>query len=114
MCLLSGSVPSAMTMEHAASVTPAVVSAQQGDGHEHVAQSSAAAAPSPQSVGREFVRQYYTLLNQAPLHLHRFYSNNSSFVHGGCGQDNSSEPVSRFTTVPCLLCSFTPLLEANR
>lgn len=28
-------------------------------------------APSPQSVGREFVRQYYTLLNQAPLHLHR-------------------------------------------
>ena len=27
--------------------------------------------PSPQSVGREFVRQYYTLLNQAPLHLPR-------------------------------------------
>jgi hypothetical protein len=23
------------------------------------------------SSGREFVRQYYTLLNQAPLHLHR-------------------------------------------
>jgi len=39
--------------------------------------------PSPQCVGREFVRQYYTLLNQAPLHLHRFYSHNSSFVHGG-------------------------------
>ena len=33
--------------------------------------------PTPQCVGREFVRQYYTLLNQAPLHLHRlesFYS----------------------------------------
>lgn len=27
--------------------------------------------PSPQSVGREFVRQYYTLLNKAPDHLHR-------------------------------------------
>lgn len=27
--------------------------------------------PTPQCVGREFVRQYYTL-NQAPLHLHRF------------------------------------------
>ncbi|XP_012283370.1 ras GTPase-activating protein-binding protein 2 isoform X2 [Orussus abietinus] len=40
-------------------------------------------APSPQSVGREFVRQYYTLLNQAPLHLHRFYNQQSSFVHGG-------------------------------
>ena len=38
--------------------------------------------PSPQSVGREFVRQYYTLLNKAPNHLHRFYNNNSSFIHG--------------------------------
>lgn len=38
--------------------------------------------PSPQSVGREFVRQYYTLLNRAPSHLHRFYNNNSSFIHG--------------------------------
>ncbi|XP_036345163.1 ras GTPase-activating protein-binding protein 2-like [Rhagoletis pomonella] len=38
--------------------------------------------PSPQSVGREFVRQYYTLLNRAPNHLHRFYNNNSSFIHG--------------------------------
>ena len=28
--------------------------------------------PTPQCVGREFVRQYYTLLNQAPLHLHRY------------------------------------------
>uniref|UniRef100_A0A1B6C1L1 NTF2 domain-containing protein n=1 Tax=Clastoptera arizonana TaxID=38151 RepID=A0A1B6C1L1_9HEMI len=40
-------------------------------------------APSPQCVGREFVRQYYTLLNRAPTHVHRFYNNNSSFVHGG-------------------------------
>lgn len=30
------------------------------------------AVPSPQCVGREFVRQYYTLLNKAPLHLHRY------------------------------------------
>ncbi|XP_018902584.1 ras GTPase-activating protein-binding protein 2 isoform X2 [Bemisia tabaci] len=41
------------------------------------------AQPSPQCVGREFVRQYYTLLNEAPTHLHRFYNNQSSFVHGG-------------------------------
>ncbi|XP_046443711.1 ras GTPase-activating protein-binding protein 1-like isoform X2 [Daphnia pulex] len=41
------------------------------------------AVPSPQCVGREFVRQYYTLLNKAPLHLHRFYNHDSSFVHGG-------------------------------
>lgn len=44
--------------------------------------------PSPQSVGREFVRQYYTLLNKAPDHLHRFYNNNSSFVHGGLDPHN--------------------------
>ncbi|RZF43001.1 hypothetical protein LSTR_LSTR014558 [Laodelphax striatellus] len=41
------------------------------------------AQPSPRSVGCEFVRQYYTLLNQSPEHLHRFYSNNSFYVHGG-------------------------------
>lgn len=46
------------------------------------------AVPSPQSVGREFVRQYYTLLNKAPDHLHRFYNNNSSFVHGGLDPHN--------------------------
>lgn len=44
--------------------------------------------PSPQCVGREFVRQYYTLLNQAPAHLHRFYSENSMFIHGGLDVPN--------------------------
>ncbi|GFY48148.1 ras GTPase-activating protein-binding protein 2 [Trichonephila inaurata madagascariensis] len=39
--------------------------------------------PSAQCVGREFVRQYYTLLNKAPLHLHRFYNHDSTFLHGG-------------------------------
>ena len=50
------------------------------------------AQPSPQSVGREFVRQYYTLLNKAPDHLHRFYNNSSSFVHGGF-DSNNREPL---------------------
>lgn len=49
--------------------------------------------PSPLSVGREFVRQYYTLLNEAPLHLHRFYSQESSFVHGGLDNDKDCQPV---------------------
>ncbi|XP_063969213.1 ras GTPase-activating protein-binding protein 2-like [Lytechinus pictus] len=49
---------------------------------------------TPQSVGREFVRQYYTLLNKAPKHLHRFYTNASSFVHGGVDPDgNPEDPV---------------------
>ncbi|XP_061102291.1 ras GTPase-activating protein-binding protein 2-like [Conger conger] len=39
--------------------------------------------PSPLLVGREFVRQYYTLLNKAPDYLHRFYGKNSSYVHSG-------------------------------
>ncbi|XP_077430134.1 ras GTPase-activating protein-binding protein 1 isoform X2 [Vanacampus margaritifer] len=46
--------------------------------------------PSAQLVGREFVRQYYTLLNQAPDYLHRFYGKNSSYVHGGL--DASGKP----------------------
>uniref|UniRef100_A0A8C5CJP5 GTPase activating protein (SH3 domain) binding protein 1 n=1 Tax=Gadus morhua TaxID=8049 RepID=A0A8C5CJP5_GADMO len=47
--------------------------------------------PSAQLVGREFVRQYYTLLNQAPDYLHRFYGKNSSYVHGGL--DGNGKPV---------------------
>ncbi|MBN3307921.1 ras GTPase-activating protein-binding protein 1 isoform X2 [Amia ocellicauda] len=47
--------------------------------------------PSALLVGREFVRQYYTLLNQAPDYLHRFYGKNSSYVHGGL--DSSGKPV---------------------
>lgn len=46
--------------------------------------------PSPLLVGREFVRQYYTLLNKAPEYLHRFYGRNSSYVHGGV--DASGKP----------------------
>lgn len=51
------------------------------------------ATPSPQSVGREFVRQYYTLLNKAPDHLHRFYNNQSSFIHGGLDPHNREPPM---------------------
>ncbi|XP_066304230.1 ras GTPase-activating protein-binding protein 1-like [Branchiostoma lanceolatum] len=49
---------------------------------------------SSQCVGREFVRQYYTLLNQAPEHLHRFYSHNSSFLHASCDSgEHVEDPV---------------------
>ncbi|XP_013391571.1 ras GTPase-activating protein-binding protein 2-like isoform X1 [Lingula anatina] len=48
--------------------------------------------PSPQCVGREFVRQYYTLLHEAPSYLHRFYSHNSSFVHGGVEKPGEEQP----------------------
>uniref|UniRef100_T1IUM5 Ras GTPase-activating protein-binding protein 2 n=1 Tax=Strigamia maritima TaxID=126957 RepID=T1IUM5_STRMM len=48
----------------------------------------------PQHVGHEFVRQYYTMLNEEPQQLHRFYNSNSSFVHGGIDQPGKEvEPV---------------------
>lgn len=49
------------------------------------------AKPSPHIVGREFVRQYYTLLHDAPDHLHRFYNQHSSFIHGGIDVDANTE-----------------------
>lgn len=53
------------------------------------------ASPSPQQVGREFVRQYYTVLHEAPDVLHRFYSSGSTFVHGGVDKPDRpcEEPV---------------------
>ncbi|KAG5671450.1 hypothetical protein PVAND_001646 [Polypedilum vanderplanki] len=50
-----------------------------------------AAIPSPLVVGREFVRQYYTLLHNSPDHLHRFYNQHSSFTHSGLDIDPSKE-----------------------
>jgi hypothetical protein len=52
--------------------------------------------PSAQIVGQEFVKQYYTMLNAAPGHLHRFYSNNSSFLHGST--DGRSEEQQQTVT----------------
>ncbi|TKC49752.1 hypothetical protein EI555_012057 [Monodon monoceros] len=47
--------------------------------------------PSPLLVRWEFVRQYYTLLNQAADMLHKFYGKNSSYVHGGL--DSNGKPA---------------------
>lgn len=50
------------------------------------------AVPTPQCVGQEFVRQYYTLLNKDPNQLHRFYNKDSIFLHGrGHTEDGSPE-----------------------
>jgi Ras GTPase-activating protein-binding protein 1 len=48
--------------------------------------------PSAQSVGREFVRQYYTMLNERPESLHRFFSHTSSYVHGGVEKPGEEQP----------------------
>ncbi|CAF0972394.1 unnamed protein product [Adineta steineri] len=48
-------------------------------------------SPTPFDVGRAFVHQYYTLLHQAPNLLHRFYSTDSTFIHGGVDRPGSIE-----------------------
>lgn len=37
--------------------------------------------PSPKEIGREFVRQYYTMLSERPQDVFRFYSHESYFAH---------------------------------
>lgn len=39
------------------------------------------AQPSPVDIGREFIRQYYTMLSEHPSDAHRFYSHESTFIH---------------------------------
>ncbi|VDD91911.1 unnamed protein product [Enterobius vermicularis] len=43
--------------------------------------------PSPREIGREFVRQYYTMLSERPQDVYRFYSHESYFAH------DSEQPV---------------------
>ncbi|UXI14334.1 hypothetical protein NH340_JMT00277 [Sarcoptes scabiei] len=47
-------------------------------------------AHSPQDIGVEFVRQYYTVLNRAPDILYRFYSDDSTFIHGSLDKPGES------------------------
>jgi Ras GTPase-activating protein-binding protein 1 len=51
--------------------------------------------PNAQSVGREFVRQYYTMMNERPDSLHRFFSHTSSYVHGGIEKPGEEQPPVR-------------------
>lgn len=55
---------------------------------------AAAARPlSPNTVAREFVRRYYTVLSQSPNDLFRFYCNNAVFVHDGADSLYNDESV---------------------
>ena len=65
---------------------------------------------SPQCIGREFVRCYYTLMHDNPNKLHRFYLDQSTFVHGnqtdetaGCvsGQRAIHEKIISLNFVDC-------------
>ena len=48
--------------------------------------------PDPAMVGKAFVKQYYTQMHRDPTQMHRFYLEQSSFVHGG-SEIGSEEPV---------------------
>jgi len=45
-------------------------------------QQKAAEKLTAKAVGREFVRQYYTMLAKEPRFLHRFYGSSSEMMHG--------------------------------
>lgn len=56
--------------------------------------STTAARPlSPNTVAREFVRRYYTVLSQSPNDLFRFYCNNAVFVHDGADSLYNDESI---------------------
>ncbi len=46
----------------------------------------------PGIVGKMFVKQYYTTMHRDAAQLHRFYLEQSSFVHGG-SEMGSEDPV---------------------
>ncbi|KAH7096481.1 hypothetical protein BKA62DRAFT_675874 [Auriculariales sp. MPI-PUGE-AT-0066] len=43
----------------------------------------------PSEVGWQFVPQYYTFVNKSPNRLHKFYTRNSTFIHGTEGEEIS-------------------------
>uniref|UniRef100_A0A915BHM4 Uncharacterized protein n=1 Tax=Parascaris univalens TaxID=6257 RepID=A0A915BHM4_PARUN len=63
------------------------------------------AQPSPKEIGREFVRQYYTMLSERPHDVFRFYSHESFFVHDidqpVQGQQKIREAIERLEFVDC-------------
>ncbi|OQR77512.1 ras GTPase-activating protein-binding protein 1-like [Tropilaelaps mercedesae] len=62
---------------------------QQGQGSQ-TGGSAQENGPNATRVALEFVRQYYTILHESPLHLHRFYNDESDFIHGSL--DSSCGP----------------------
>ncbi|KHN77986.1 Ras GTPase-activating protein-binding protein 2 [Toxocara canis] len=73
--------------------------------------------PSPKEIGREFVRQYYTMLSERPQDVFRFYSHESYFVHDidqpvqgqqVCGELSMNEQPGRRFLQTFVLCPQTP------
>ncbi|MFH4974685.1 hypothetical protein AB6A40_001394 [Gnathostoma spinigerum] len=61
--------------------------------------------PSPKEIGREFVRQYYTMLSERPQDVFRFYSHESYFAHDTDqpiqGQQKIQKAIERLSFVDC-------------
>uniref|UniRef100_A0A8R1TTH6 NTF2 domain-containing protein n=1 Tax=Onchocerca volvulus TaxID=6282 RepID=A0A8R1TTH6_ONCVO len=61
--------------------------------------------PSPKEIGREFVRQYYTMLSERPQDVFRFYSHESYFAHDTDqpvqGQQKIQKAIERLAFVDC-------------
>ena len=52
-------------------------------------------------VGNAFVQQYYILMHKDPGQLHRFYLEQSSFVHGGAELGSEKAVVGQKVREPC-------------
>ena len=61
--------------------------------------------PDPSLIGKTFVKQYYTQLHRDPTQMHRFYLEQSSFVHGG-SEMGSAERVVGQKVCLIMLCLF--------
>ena len=62
----------------------------------------------PQIVGSHFVKQYYTQLHKDPVQLHRFYLDQSSYVHGSSEIGSEEAVVGQKV---CFVCVWEFLLE---
>ncbi|VDM97470.1 unnamed protein product [Thelazia callipaeda] len=71
----------------------------------HADEAVKASQPSPKEIGREFVRQYYTMLSERPCDVFRFYSHESYFIHDTeqpvQGQEKIQKAIERLAFVDC-------------
>lgn len=60
--------------------------------------------PDPSLIGRSFVKQYYTQLHHDPSQMHRFYLEQSSFVHGGSEVGSAERVAGQMVSEGGFLC----------
>ncbi|KAK9811534.1 hypothetical protein WJX72_005492 [[Myrmecia] bisecta] len=75
-------------------IDQAKMAAANGGHVHHAALTSEVALTPAQSVGNQFINQYYTVLHSSPKYLHRFYTDASTLTHA-----DASGPVPQVSTI---------------